>query len=75
MHGDFDLARDHAPLLRDATARLAPGGVLYFVHHVRRFELDTAPLEGFHYKEISAETVAEDFTRSPHQAWRIEKPA
>ena len=74
MHGDFDLARDHAPLLRDAIARLAPGGVLYFVHHVRKFELDASPFEGLSYQEISEQTVAEDFARSPHRAWRIEKP-
>ena len=73
LDGDFDVQRDHAALLRDAAALLAPGGVLYFSTNFRRFRLDASGLGGLAVEEISRQTVDEDFRRNPriHRCWRI----
>ena len=73
LDGDFDVQRDHAALLRDAAALLAPGGVLYFSTNFRRFRLDASGLGGLAVEEISRQTVDEDFRRNPriHRCWRV----
>ncbi len=71
---DFDVQRDHVRLLRAATARLAPGGVLYFSNNFRRFKLDEAALAEFaQVEDISAATIPPDFARNAriHRAWRV----
>ena len=71
MTGDFDVTRDYPALIQDAAARLAAGGVLYFVTHARGFQLDPAKLPGLVVKDIHEATVPQDFKRSPHHAFRI----
>lgn len=66
MRDTFDVRRDHARLIADTRALLAPGGALYFSTNARRFRLDAA---------VAAEEVTDippDFERSrPHRCWRI----
>ena len=73
MDGDFDVQRDHVPLIRDAVRRLSRDGQLYFVTHARRFELNAGALEvfGIQVDEISEQTVPRDFQRSPHRAFVV----
>jgi 23S rRNA (guanine2445-N2)-methyltransferase / 23S rRNA (guanine2069-N7)-methyltransferase len=71
---DFDVQTSHVRLLRAAVARLAPGGVLYFSNNFRRFRLDEAAIADFaDCVEITAETIAPDFSRNPriHRCWRL----
>ncbi len=73
---DFDTQRDHVRLLRAAVARLAPGGLLLFSNNYRRFRLDEAAVAQFaDCREISPETIGEDFQRNPriHRCWELRR--
>ncbi len=73
MEGDFDIQRDHLPLLQAAARLLAPGGVLIFSTNSRRFVLDGESLEGLRVEEITGKTIPRDFARNPriHHCWRL----
>ncbi len=72
---DWDVQRDHAPLLRKLIDRMSPGGVIYFSTNSRRFKLDEAALSGVSIREISKQTVPEDFRNTRiHRCWRMIKP-
>ncbi|MFT3805311.1 bifunctional 23S rRNA (guanine(2069)-N(7))-methyltransferase RlmK/23S rRNA (guanine(2445)-N(2))-methyltransferase RlmL [Arenimonas sp.] len=73
---DFDTQRDHVRLLRAAVARLSAKGLLLFSNNYRRFKLDEAALAEFAIcREISRDTIDEDFERNPriHRAWEIRR--
>jgi 23S rRNA G2069 N7-methylase RlmK/C1962 C5-methylase RlmI len=65
----IEVQRDHRALIDATLAVLAPGGVLFFATSHPRF----APqLEGLAAKELTAETLPEDYRgRTPHRLWRI----
>jgi 23S rRNA (guanine2445-N2)-methyltransferase / 23S rRNA (guanine2069-N7)-methyltransferase len=74
---DFDAQRDHVRLLRACIDRLAPDGMLLFSNNYRRFKLDeTAVAEFARFKDISAQTIDQDFERNPriHKAWELRHP-
>lgn len=75
MEGVLDTQNDHAEMIRNAVALLAPGGRLYFSTNRRRFKLDDAIVAEFAVQEISAQTLDEDFKRPPpaHRSWSIER--
>lgn len=70
---DFEVQRDHVELIRDAARLLTEDGILYFSTNRRRFELDTESLAGLEVREITRETLDEDFRRPPppHRCWSI----
>jgi 23S rRNA (guanine2445-N2)-methyltransferase / 23S rRNA (guanine2069-N7)-methyltransferase len=68
---DFDVVRDHVPLVRSAAARLAPSGVMFFSTHAKKLVLDREGLAGLEVEDVSARTVPRDFARSPHLCFRI----
>ena len=65
--------RDHVGMINNAMRSLAEGGTLIFSNNLRSFKLDTEALSGFTIKDISAQTIDEDFKRNPkiHQCWLI----
>jgi 23S rRNA (guanine2069-N7)-methyltransferase / 23S rRNA (guanine2445-N2)-methyltransferase len=66
MEGVLDIARDHAQLI-DACARLlAPGGLLVFSTNAQRFRLAEGVGARYDVRDISADTLPEDFKRNPH---------
>jgi 23S rRNA (guanine2445-N2)-methyltransferase / 23S rRNA (guanine2069-N7)-methyltransferase len=73
MEGVLDIQRDHAALVRQCMALLAPGGALYFSNNRRGFKLDPALATDFSVQDITAQTLDEDFKRPPpaHRCWRI----
>lgn len=73
MDEAFDIQSDHVQLLRNASALLAPSGVLYFSTNFRRFKLDGEALSELKIEDISAATIPEDFARDAkiHYCWRI----
>lgn len=73
MDEPFDVQSDHVMLLRNATALLAPGGLLYFSTNFRRFKLDREALADLKIEDISSQTIPEDFARDAkiHYCWRI----
>ena len=72
LEEDWDIQRDHAALLRQVITRMAPGGVLFFSTNSRRFKLDESALAGVSHREISKQTVPEDFrNKRIHRCWRM----
>jgi len=73
---DWEIQRDHGPLLTAVLPLMKPGGVIYFSTNFRRFKLDEAALAGCQIREISKQTVPEDFRNQRiHRCWRLTKTA
>lgn len=69
---DWDIQRDHATLLQKVIDHITPGGVIFFSTNSRRFKLDEAALTGVTTREISKQTVPEDFrNKRIHRCWRM----
>ena len=76
MGGAFDIQRDQAQLLRQASRLLTPSGLLIFSTNFRKFKLDWDAVEGLRVEDISAKTIPKDFVRNPriHYCWKIRRP-
>ncbi len=61
MRDILDIQRDHVQLINDALRILAPNGVLYFSTNSRRFRLETAQINSENIKDITKQTIPEDF--------------
>ncbi|MEM6654334.1 MAG: bifunctional 23S rRNA (guanine(2069)-N(7))-methyltransferase RlmK/23S rRNA (guanine(2445)-N(2))-methyltransferase RlmL, partial [Planctomycetota bacterium] len=73
--GDWDVQQHAAELLNEVAARLYGGGVIYFSTNSRRFKLRETELDGLTAREISRQTVPEDFrNKRIHRCWRMVKP-
>jgi 23S rRNA (guanine2445-N2)-methyltransferase / 23S rRNA (guanine2069-N7)-methyltransferase len=74
MEGTLDTQRDHVELITLCSKLLTPAGKLYFSTNRRGFKLDTAALAGLKIKDITAQTLGEDYKRPPpmHKCWQIE---
>ncbi|MFT4045569.1 MAG: bifunctional 23S rRNA (guanine(2069)-N(7))-methyltransferase RlmK/23S rRNA (guanine(2445)-N(2))-methyltransferase RlmL [Solimonas sp.] len=75
MDGTLDIQRDHAALIRRTMALLAPGGTLYFSTNRHSFRLDGLIAGQFDARDITAQTLDEDFKRPPpaHKCWAIRR--
>lgn len=75
MEGTLDIQRDHGRMIRDTMALLAPGGTLYFSTNRRSFKLDALIASQFDARDITAQTLDEDFKRPPpaHRCWAIKR--
>ncbi len=73
MEHDFDIQRDHVPLIQSVARLLAPDGILLFSNHFRKFKMDEAGLPDYRCDNISKKTLPLDFARDPrfHNSWRI----
>jgi len=73
METTLSIQEDHVALIKQAVQLLNDGGVLYFSTNFRRFKLDTEALANFTIEDISADTIPEDFSRTPkiHYCWEI----
>ena len=71
MEDDFDVQRDHVPLLMLAAGLLAPQGVIVFSNNYTRFRLDRNALGAFTVEDLTTATLPWDFRRSPriHQCY------
>ena len=68
----WDVQRDHAGLLNRLLGRMVPGGIIVFSTNFRRFKLAEAELRDAEVREISRQTVPEDYrNRRIHRCWRI----
>lgn len=74
MRALFDVQRDHRKLIRAAMMHLNENGVLIFSNNYRKFKLDEELKEEFFIKDISQETIGEDFSdKKIHQCFLIRK--
>lgn len=70
---DWDVQTQHAELLNRLAERLSPGAWVYFSTNFRRFKLDEASLNRYSIREISQQTVPEDFrNRRIHRCWLLQ---
>jgi 23S rRNA G2069 N7-methylase RlmK/C1962 C5-methylase RlmI len=67
---DWDVQRDHADLLQRLAPHIAPGRTVYFSTNFRRFKLDEAALEQYSIRDITRQTIPEDFRNERiHKCW------
>ncbi len=71
---DWQIQRDHVPLLSAVLDHITTGGRVYFSTNFRQFKLSEAELPARTIREISRQTVPEDFrNRRIHRCWILEK--
>lgn len=71
---DWDVQQDYRWLLNETLRCMTPGGVIYFSTNSRKFKFDEGSLHGAAVREISKQTVPEDFrNKRIHRCWRIVK--
>jgi 23S rRNA (guanine2445-N2)-methyltransferase / 23S rRNA (guanine2069-N7)-methyltransferase len=71
--GVFDIQRDYVALLSGLAGLMSPGGVIYFSTNFKRFKFDQSAIGGCTPREISKQTIPEDFrNKRIHRCWRIE---
>lgn len=69
---DWDVQRDAVPLLNELSDRMSVGGVIYFSTNFRRFKFAESALTNLTSREISKQTVPEDFRNQRiHRCWRL----
>lgn len=74
MHRTWSVDRDHPWMLWRLHDHLAPGGELVFSSNSRRFALTERGLPPLAMREITDDTVPEDFPRRrPHRCWLMRK--
>jgi len=72
MRGILDVQRDHPALINQCLRLLNRGGELFFSTNLRSFKLDQEALAPCQVRDISAQTVPEDFrNRKIHQCWLL----
>lgn len=72
MPGILDIQRDHTRLIHGAMKLLASDGLMYFSNNLRSFALDSAVPEHYAVKDISRQSVPEDFrNKKIHRCWEI----
>lgn len=72
MPGILDIQRDHQKLIDGAVNLLASDGILYFSNNLRSFVLDDSVSEQYAVKDISKQSVPEDFrNKKIHRCWEI----
>ncbi len=75
MQDTLDVQRDHEKLIISAMRLLERDGILYFSTNLRQFKLSPQINARYEVKNISKETLDEDFKRKPniHQCYEIKK--
>lgn len=74
MNGTLDTQRDHVWMLNSALQLCAPGGTIWFSTNYRRFKLEEASIRASEIRDISKQTVPEDFRNERiHQCFKIMK--
>ncbi len=72
LDDDWDTQERHADLLVELAKRMSSAGVVYFSTNFRRFKLDVDRLSMYAIREISHQTVPEDFRNQRiHKCWRL----
>ncbi|SDZ78997.1 bifunctional 23S rRNA (guanine(2069)-N(7))-methyltransferase RlmK/23S rRNA (guanine(2445)-N(2))-methyltransferase RlmL [Microbulbifer marinus] len=72
MRGVLDIQRDHATLIRQCMALLAPGGTLVFSNNLRSFQMDESVKTEFSVENLPL--LDKDFQRNPkiHNVWKVQ---
>ncbi len=75
MRDALDIQRDHEALIEKSMALLNESGTLIFSTNKKGFKLGKAVEKRLAVKDITAQTIPEDFKRRPniHQCWEISR--
>ncbi len=71
---EFDVLRDHPQLLDSVAAVMRPGAEVYFSTNHQRFEPDLDRLAVSEIREITAQTIPEDYRskkKTIHRCWKM----
>jgi 23S rRNA (cytosine1962-C5)-methyltransferase len=71
---EFDVLKDHPKLLDSVVAVMRPGADVYFSTNHQRFVPDMAGLQVSDVREITAQTIPEDYRskkKTTHRCWKI----
>lgn len=69
---DWDVQTQYVELLNHVHQIMRTGGIVYFSTNFRRFKFDESVLPNFKCREISKQTVPEDFrNKRIHRCWRL----
>lgn len=69
---DWNVQTDAVPLICNLMPLVRKGGIVYFSNNFRRFKFDPSQIPATEVREISSQTVPEDFrNRRIHRCWRI----
>ena len=73
MEDVLDVQVDHVGMIHEAMRALTEGGTLIFSNNLRSFSLDYDALSAYSIKDISNQTIDQDFQRNTkiHQCWLI----
>lgn len=72
---DWTVQAGYVELLTETLRRMTPGGVIYFSTNFRQFKFDESALAAAQIREISKQTVPEDFrNKRIHRCWVITAP-
>ena len=74
MEGILDIQRDYVRLIDAAMRLLSPGGILYFSTNLKTFHWDEALDQRYNVREITAQTIDQDFKRQPkiHRVFKLQ---
>ena len=68
----WDVQRDYTELLKRLAANVRTDGVVYFSTNFRKFKFDDSALQEYSCREISKQTVPEDFrNKKIHRCWKL----
>jgi 23S rRNA (cytosine1962-C5)-methyltransferase len=74
MQGVLDVQRDHVRMVEQCHSLLDDGGELFFSTNLRSFRIDARLVDECALREITHQSVPEDFRRpsgaGPHRAWK-----
>ncbi len=69
---DWQVQDDHVEMLNQVLALMKPAGVVLFSTNFRRFKLDAPAIRAEEIREISSQTVPDDFRNQRiHRCWRL----
>jgi 23S rRNA G2069 N7-methylase RlmK/C1962 C5-methylase RlmI len=72
----WDVQRDHARLLQQLAAHIVPGGIVFLSTNYRRFKLDEAQLGDYTIRDITRQTIPDDFRNQRiHKCWKLVRQA
>jgi 23S rRNA G2069 N7-methylase RlmK/C1962 C5-methylase RlmI len=72
LEADWDVQRDHAALLQQLAGYIVPGGRVFFSTNFRRFKLDEPALGDYSVRDITRQTIPEDFRNERiHKCWLL----
>lgn len=68
----WDVQRDYAELLQTLATNVRTAGVVYFSTNYRKFKFDESVLSDYSCRDISKQTVPEDFrNKKIHRCWKL----